>query len=327
MSRDCEKCALKHKGKTQECNYKEVLKFVEIININHNTKYELIDCPDEDDDSIYTVDLEYEDKSSNKKLYIEVKEAIIGFSQEDHIGEETGQRQIGSCISEAIDALSIEKQNFLTDYVFIVPHEQLGNKDYELFIDKMYRFLDENIINGKIIEDKFYFVRSYQNKKVEIEIFRKDDSFRNICKETIFQYNTKGQSFEEIFKMITDNDTLIEKIDDNFLKTEKSKNKFPNDGQRKILLQILRLPFGMETFYNFALIKWPCYIAEYLRNKSYEYHQKYSSVDESYLVYYFDDFYKNVENVSSEKPANALLCVPIIGGLIKEPNVFLTDEL
>ncbi|UZP02622.1 hypothetical protein JW813_12980 [Clostridium botulinum] len=295
MFKYCEKCEDKHKRKICECQYPEVNRFIEALNFVYEKNFKLASCPDEDEDEddVNTVDLRFVDEFSEENLYIEVKEVKMGYNEEVNIGEEIGQVSIGDCISIAKNSIDESKNEILDKCIIEIPKIQIDKKDYLPFINEFTEFLDKNIednFEGKLL---FSFKRSSRNnEKIKIKISFKDSYANRISDKLLYAYNSVGKTFNEVFDDITKTDEIISKINRNLNKTKNTENKFPCNSGKRILLHIMRFPIGEELFFNVAVLKG--YLHELKSIKNIE-NSSYESIDESYLLYYFDD-YASYEN-------------------------------
>lgn len=78
MMENCSKCI------HRECQYREIIKFIELVNIENDKNFELWYCPDACKCGSYNADLEYKDTSSGEKLFIEVKRVFLGYSNKNN---------------------------------------------------------------------------------------------------------------------------------------------------------------------------------------------------------------------------------------------------
>lgn len=308
---------------TRECEYIEVRKFVEFINEKHNANYQLDKCPDKTQEG-YTCDLVFKDDLSNNVIYIEVKRVKFGFGcvkkSSVLLGQQAGQNKCACIIAETISTLNESKINFLNNYMVSIPYIRLSDKDSYDFKDKIKDFF------GKMLMDKKYesFSYVYKNGKNEINIvfeLKNDEITRKFGNETLFMYDTEEDNIlSSIFERMTDYNLLISLLEKNFEAT--SSKKFPQDATSKILLNILELPTGYETFFNARL----GYIFEKLKEMKKE-NVIETAASEGYLLYYNDVFYlTDISNKSVLRYEDVLFIIPLIGEMISEKIVY-TPEL
>jgi len=315
----CEKCIDKHKGKICECQYNEVNKFIETLNIVYEKNFKLSSCPDEDENDINTVDLKFVDESSKESLYIEVKEVKIGYNANADIGEENGQFLIRYLISIAGDKLDESKNKILDKCIIDIPRLQIDQKDYLRFTYEVFEFLDKNIEDVEKGNLNFIFKRDNRKEEINIGIALKDEDENKIGDTLLFAVDTKHKTIEEEFYDVTKTDEIISKINYNFRKTKEVDDKFPNNKGKRILLNILRFPSGDDMFFNIAILE-KRYLNELITSVENIENDLYKSIDECYLLYHFDDFF-NWEDNQIKDEGKVLLCIKSFGKLIEESQL------
>ncbi len=317
MKEFCSNC------KTRECEYIEVVRFIDYYNRMNKKKYKLQECPDKDKKD-YTCDLVYADK--NDKLYIEVKRVEYGFGKvkkaNPSLAGHNGQIRIMELIDEVINKLANSEE--YKDFTVNIPFVQFGKKEFEPFKKDLNKFLKKQTIVGC---KKFSFTYKYKSSKnqIKIEFTRKDidlinleistniDEGRNIndCR-TIYSLEIKGNKgnkdnieLGDIFKNIMDT-SLNELLAANIEKTKEI--KFPSNAQNKILLNILKVQPVYEPFVH-LLIKKLISDKEGGNFKSVQ-----SSITEGYLLYFDEDFYNTEKsNTVYKHYKNALVVLPLWG--------------
>lgn len=304
--------------KTQECKYIEVCEFFQYISDYLKKDFKICECPDKTK-SNYTCDMVLIDTATEEKLYVEIKEVKYGFGNEKdkNIAEEMGQSSYATIINEAVAQSDIDKEMELADFMITIPRAQIGRKDSNLFYHELKEFINETTFE----EDEYTFVYKRGSSNIEIEFNRKTDEIREkFGDELLFGYNTEENStIDSIFKKMTNLDALMEQITYNLKNT--SQKKFPKEADRKILLNILKLPRGTDIFFNINIE----YIIENLMSKSFH---SISDANESYLLYFCDDYYKyysvaRTDNrYSRENMGEVLFIIPLIGKWIQEPILY-----
>ncbi len=313
----CNNCIKKHKNSICECQYDEVNRFIEILNFKYNKKYQLVSCPDEDNNSINTVDLQFCDELSRENLYIEIKEIKIGYDNNNiNIAEEKGQFSIGNAIAVASYDIDESKNSILNKCMIDIPKIQMNKNDYFKFIGEFKDFFNKKIefVNNGALNFSFRKC-SRDEDEINLKISLKDEGVNRINGDTLmYLYDTKGNTSEEIFNSVTDINDLGLKIERNIHKTKSSKNKFPINNGKRILLNVLRFPPMNEMFFNVALVRG---YFEKIKNVKNIINNKCNSIDENYLLYYFDDFVYLDESVIKHDLPKMLLCNNIFGELLK----------
>lgn len=301
----CEKCEKEKRGKICECDYPEVKYFLDFVNKQENKEFELFECPDKKGNT-YTTDLHYKDKISKEDLWIEVKEVIFN----DLKGEQSGQFYMYSIINKALnDMTNFKNCEKLNDYLIYIPYKQFGKHDENNFYHKLIEWF-KSVLNDNY-DNKLFFERS-NGEKIELFIEKKSEELNKVSDRVLFFYQAKEyNSINDIIKEFMDTEHIKNLIISNLKKNEETQSKFPNDAEHKILLNILRLPYGLELFLNSA------YEMGYgdILFKSFQSIDKnlFSTISESYFLYYFD-YYLDIKNNKHKKLLN---CYPLKEGIIK----------
>lgn len=311
MFKYCDSCIKKHKNKTCECKYNEVNRFIELINMWNGRNFILKSCPDEDREDIYTVDLKFVDENLGENIYIEVKEVKIGYGSKGYIGKENGQITLGNCINLAIDTLEEYKRKIMNKYIIYIPKTHIDTEEQQDFINKFTDFLNGKTLDNKCDNMNFSFIRSRNKEEINIRIFIKDESINKLTPNLAYTYDSEPRLISQIYNNINNFDKFVDGINRNFIKTEEVNNKFPKNDGKRVLLNILRFPYGEEIFFNTFLYE-NFYKLENIKDNIEI--NKYKSIDESYLLYYFEDgFY--YENNTMKFGSKLLLCINILGDL------------
>lgn len=316
----CKKCVDKHKGKISECQYNEVNNFIQILNIVYDKKYELIGCPDEDENDVNTVDLKYFDESSKESLYIEVKEVKIGYKANSDIGEENGQFLIRYLIAIASERLDEFKNKILDRCIIDIPRLQIDKIDYLRFTYEIFEFLDKNIQEVEKGALNFDFKRESRKDQISIKIALKNEEENKIGDMLLFALDTKHKTIEEEFYDVTQTHEIISKINYNLKNTEEVKDKYPKNKGKKILLNILRFPSADDMFFNAAILE-KRYLNDLITSVESIEDKLYKSIDECYLLYHFEDFF-NWENNQRKDEGKVFLCIKSFGTLLEESQLF-----
>lgn len=301
----CNKCS------KRECEYIEVKMFLQYISEYLEKDFEICECPDKAKLD-YTCDMVLIDAATGEKIYVEIKEVKYGFGNEKDksIAEENGQLSYAGLISEVIAQSDINKEIELNEFMITIPRTQIGRKNVESFCAEFKEFI--NVTTFK--EDEYTFVYKRNGNDIKIVFSRKtDETIQNFGDELLFAYDTEENStIESIFKKVTDEDILKEKIIYNLKST--SQKKFPNEADRKILLNILRLPLGYDIFFNMNIK----YMIGNLMSESFEF---ISDANESYLLYFceeYDDVTKTNDRPLIEKKGKVLFIIPLISEWMQE---------
>lgn len=328
----CDECRLKKetrfKERELECEYEEIHMFFEWINYDLKTQFELSDCPDKNPETKlkYTCDLVFEEKNTSEKIYVEVKTVPYGFDNKEDgqkgkshnitIAQDSDQRICAELVSGVIDCCDESKMNNLWKFMVTIPQLQIGEKECAEFCGKLKEFLDETSFEEE--EYCFIYNRTRQGKGTEIRIpfTRKNDKLRKMFKKNVgFQYNISGDGHLTAIKnRLTDVDKLIELLKQNAQHTS-DKKKFPDTEGRKILLNVLRLPQGLNFFFDLNLKTVFGWLMEDLDRYN-------STAYESYLLYHSPEYCDmNVKEDGSyeNKPiGDTLFIVPLIKGIENE---------
>lgn len=327
----CDKCRKKNGEKFEQCEweYKEIQMFCNYIENDLGKKFSLLDCPDKNPETKYTCDLVLREESASKKIYIEVKTVLYGFENSEDVKKKTagknkktqnstieqnnGQRLCMQLISSVIDCCDESKMVFLWDFVITIPQLQIGVQECKEFCRQLEKFLNETSFE----EDEYCFIyERSRGKAINIPFIRKNDELREMFDENVaFQYDISGDGqLSAIFERLTDVKSLRKLLTKNADSTSE-KNKFPETEDRKILLNILRLPQGFETFFDLNIET----ISEELKNGLDDYK---STADESYLLYYSPDYQKTKVNEDGTYECKQfderLFIIPLIKGLVTE---------
>lgn len=234
--------------KTREC---EVIEgFLECYNVNNNTKYKMISCPDKDElkQSGKKPDGIAQDIITLEKMAIELKQIYHSEGEGDRLRTKENNRNqlyhiISQRMNEIININNLDIRFMVTIYVY----EPIGRKYLERIASV--EFVKE-IEKGILSEECF----EYEDEKVKIEI-RDNPWTENWMQEAgqvIFSFPTcqekgkeNGMSFAEIFNMIEDYESIVNDVE-GYIKT-KCEGKFNNytDAKRIILFE-LRFKFGMD---------------------------------------------------------------------------------
>lgn len=301
----CKEC------KTTECNYIEVCKFFAYIDDELKQKFELYECPDKMNLD-YTCDMVWINPVTKERIYVEIKEVKYGFgnNEDKNIAEDNGQEKYATLISKVVSQADIEKEVELNDFIITIPRVQIGKKDFIPFCEKLQDFINANSFE----EDEYTFIYKRGDNDIKILFSRKTNEItQTFGEDLLFAYNTGDNNrIDYIFENMKNVDVLKKMIIHNLENT--SEKKFPKGADRKILLNILRLPIGKDVFFN-GIIH---YIIDNLMNESYI---STSAANESYLLYYCDDFYETImENgtPSIKQKGKVLFIIPLISKLMKE---------
>ena len=312
MFQYCEKCIQKHKGKICECEYPEVEYFIALINQQENKQFQLVECPDENCDSEFTVDLHFKDLNTQEDLWLEIKEVILSMTDSLEKANNRGQELIEKSIDKVLSEFTLEEYDILSDYCITIPFQQFGGKDIELFEQSVYKWLFEFITGTE--RNKFEFTRS-NGQVLELSIEEKSSDMRALGDNLLLAKD--AQPFDNIgqnMESCTDLNLIGDLICDNIIKTDSTNGKFPKEGKHRILLNILRFSTGMEIFWNIAHAKgFDKTLISYLDNAEIN---DICNITEIYLLYYMQDYYESPENAVFQDSSNVLICYPIIKGII-----------
>lgn len=299
--------------KTQECEYIEVKKFFQYISECLNKNFEICECPDKAKLD-YTCDMVLTDNITKENIYVEIKEVKYGFGNEKNknIAEDKGQINYAKLIYEVIGQSDVVKEMELADFMINIPRAQIGKKDGNQFYHELKEFINKTTFE----EDKYEFV--YEDRKIKIVFSRKTDEIREkFGDELLFEYDIEENStIDSIFNKMTNLDVLMEQITYNLKNT--SQKKFPKDADRKILLNILKLSRGTDIFFNINIE----YIIENLMSESFD---SISDANESYLLYFCDEYYnvtRTDDRPLKENMGKVLFIIPLIGKWIQEPILY-----
>lgn len=304
----CEGC------KTKECKYTEVNLFFQYIYDCFGKEFGICECPDKTRAN-YSCDMVLIETTTEEKIYAEIKEVWYGFGdkKDKNIAEEKGQINYSILISEVIEQSGIDKETELNDFVVSISRAQIGSKDVNLFCDKLREFIKITTFE----ENEYTFVYERNGNDVIISFNRKtDEQMQKFGDELIVGYATENNNtMDSIFDKMTDVDVLKEEIIHNLKNT--SQKKFPKEAERKILLNILRLPTGEDIFFNQNIGN----MISNLLNDSYE---SISNANESYLLYYCDDYneyaWENNEPLINQI-GEVLFIIPLISDCMKGKGV------
>ncbi len=301
--------------KTQECKYIEVNEFFQYISEYLKEDFEICECPDKAKLD-YTCDMVLTDTVTKESIYVEIKEVKYGFGngKDKSIAEEKGQMSYAELIYEAIAQSDFDKEIELNDFIITVPRAQIGRQDVEPFFAELKKFI--NVTTFK--EDEYTFVYKRNKHDIKIIFSRKtDEIIQEFGDELLFAYTTEeNNTIESIFRKLTDENILKDQIIYNLKNT--FQKKFPKEADRKILLNILKLPIGSDIFFNMNIK----YVIGNLMSESYE---SISDANESYLLYFcdeYDDITKTNDRALIEKKGKVLFIIPLISEWVRETIVY-----
>lgn len=301
--------------KTQECKYIEVCEFFQYISEYLKKDFEICECPDKAKLD-YTCDMVLTDTMAKEKIYVEIKEVKYGFGNEKDksIAEDKGQLIYAKLIYEVICQSGIEKEIELNDFEIAIPRAQIGTKEFSPFCEKLKSFIEVTTFE----EDEYTFVYKRDSSNIEIMFIRKTDEIRQqFGDELLFEYDTEeNNTLDSILKKMTNVDALKEQIIYNLKNT--SQKKFPKEADKKILLNILKLPIGADIFFNMNVK----YMINNLMSESYK---APSDANESYLLYFCDEYYdvtKTSKRSFIEKMGKVLFIIPLISEWIQETIIY-----
>ena len=312
----------------RECEYQEVKEFIEILNFQLEKDFFLKYCPDAQKCKEYNTDLEYLDENTGDALYIEVKEAHIGYFKEKENkqkGEDNGRAECALLVSQAIDYLPEEQQDELQDFIVEIPPAFISEGDKISFRDQLITDLKATHWDS---QDNYSLIFNGKNGSIKIDFDRKSDETQKTFGQSegilfaLENGNAHPRILSDIFEQLMDINSLVETLAKNAKKT--GKGKFPSNNACKILLNILRMPLGDEVILNTLILQGyeGILIKEIQDNK-----QKFASAaTESYLLWYCDQYYQKVDDIPKSEAKPVLLCIPLIEGFIKEPTLFDLSE-
>lgn len=313
----CEKCS------SRECDYVEVAEFIDYLNDIKGSTYQLIECPDKTE-SDFTCDMILSDNETHDKIYIEIKEVKLGFgkgkkAKKNSLGEARGQNTYSNLVATVIDNLDEDKQNDLDSFIVTIPRSQIYNNEVTEFFLQILRFLNEQSFDDSLEHCDFTYERKTSN--VTISFDRKSgDAINQFGDKILFAYQTdKDNTIDSIFDKTTDVDELMNMLKENSNNT--SEKKFPETNDGKILLNILRMPFGYDMFFNLNLN----YIIGRVINNSVDLK---TAATESYLLYYCEDYYEVKQNAGNHIPESfgrVFIIIPLKKGHINEPTMVALD--
>lgn len=329
----CEKCRQQNEERHNkcECDYEEIQMFLDYISDDLGKQFELYDCPDKNTDkdsgAKYTCDFVLVEKNTSEKMYVEVKTVLYGFDnpadgREDNesIKQYKDQMLCMQLVSDVVARCDEIKMDSLWDFMVSIPQLKIGTKECEKFCRQLESFLDETSFK----EDEYCFIYKWENRGKEEEIkllfTRKNDALREKFNESIgFQCDISGDGqIDAIFKRMTDVKKLRELLKKNADKTSKKnsdKNKFPETEERKVLLNILELPKGLELFFDINIKA----VIGQLMEDSEDYK---STADENYLLYHSPEYYEIDSSRGVKKIGNVLFVIPLIKGLVNDVIVY-----
>lgn len=309
----CEKCI------SRECEYKEVVEFIDYLNDLKGAAYQLIECPDKIE-ADFTCDMILSDNDTKDKMYIEIKEVKLGFgkgkkAKNISLGEANGQNIYATLVSMAIDSLEDARKRNLDNYIVTFPKSQIYNDEVKEFYPQILDFLNEHSFDDSVKHDNFVYRRETSN--VNIEFDRKsEDVLNQFGDKILFAYQTdKDNTIDAIFGKTTDIDELFNMLKKNANNT--SEKKFPETNNCKMLLNILRMPAGYDIFFNLHL---HYIIGEIIYNTS----DLKTAATENYLLYYCEDYYEiDYNNIDKRHKSlgRVLIVVPLKKGIISEPII------
>lgn len=239
--------------------------------------------------------------------------------------KDNGREVYAQLVSTAIDNLSDDKYEELRDFIVTIPNKQYSKHDIENFYTELVAWLDNNSFRE---QDCYIFEYNRKKEIVRIKFNRKtieENKKIENCDNILFAYEIGEEHtsmLSDIIDRLTDINTLIKDLQKNA--SETGMQKFPLYDGKKILLNILRMPKGFDIFLNIYLQQGFDYnlLVEINKNEN----KFKSAANESYLLYYFDDYCINIHNSESESSKIVLLCIPLIRGIFEKPTLFDLTE-
>lgn len=307
----CEGC------NTFECEYVELERFMDEYNAAVGKNFELEDCPDKAGLG-YTCDLLFSDKNTQEKLYIEVKEVQFGVGKGKKaniiLGEINGQNDCAGLVCTVIDSLLDEDiQSELSEFVVTIPRIRISENEKEDFCNK----LAGKLKSVNFDASPFSFIFNGKHGDIEINFTPKtEEEEEKFGDGTLFAYvYDQENTLEDIFNKVTNVSLLLELINKNIEAT--SQKKFPVTADKKILLNILKLPNGYDVFF-YQHIE---YIASEINNAKL---QNNTAATEIYLLFYCED-YMIADNNIIKKYGKTLFVIPVISGVFDKPTMFVEE--
>ena len=240
METICNSC--EHK----ECKYFEVEIFIDTVNAILGAEYELVACPDAERLD-YLCNLEYENKSTGERLFIEVKRVCYGTGNNDRehgevMAIEKTQRLLQETIDKVIEGLADEEKKKVLDELSVeIPRIKMGEekitgisrgkrkKDsinlYEASFEK--KFTDFIMsADIRILTEGFSYEIGTGHRKEQI-VFWKQEHWEGFADgETYYVIRQReDNSLTEIFNRVDDIPQLKKLIEKNMLDT--TSKKFP----------------------------------------------------------------------------------------------------
>ncbi len=308
---NCETC------KTRECEYAELEKFLQYISEAYGKNFEICECPDKNN-ADYTCDLVVMDHASQEKIYIEIKEVKFGFegkhSFHEAIAQNNGKMRYFECISSVLAQIEDEKMDQLNDFTIHIPKEHMSSKEWEEYFRQMKDFINRTSFQ----EDVYKFVYQRKNGPITFLFERKSEETRNKFGDNlVFAIEPeKDNTIKDYFDRLADMDTLEQLLHQNAQNT--GMKKFPQTKDRKILLNILKLPEGNDVFFERIAERMFEQLADRTR-------QFVSGADEIYLLYFSENFIKTTyenDSVTAKPLGKALFVIPLTDGLIQDGIVY-----
>ncbi len=167
-------------------------------------------------------------------------------------------------------------------------------------------------------EDVYKFVYQRKNGPITFLFERKSEETRNKFGDNlVFAIEPeKDNTIKDYFDRLADMDTLEQLLHQNAQNT--GMKKFPQTKDRKILLNILKLPEGNDVFFERIAERMFEQLADRTR-------QFVSGADEIYLLYFSENFIKTTyenDSVTAKPLGKALFVIPLTDGLIQDGIVY-----
>ncbi len=301
----CEKC------NTRECEYIELKGFISCINELEKKKFMLSECPDKKCLD-YTCDLVYSDEKSEEKIYIECKKVLFGMGEKKekdiNMGKSRGQDNYAESIIEVVEKLSEKKAEELRNYIVSIPKKNLFEIEKDQLKTQLYEKLNKIDFEKKPENIEIDFK---SNKEIVTICFkRKSEKSLKFGENMLFEYKEdKEDTVAQILDEMTDVNLLKKLISYNLKKT--SKIKFPHDDGRKILLNIIDLPKGKESFFELHLKD----LFEEIMSMD---NTDKTAANEVYLLYHSSNYIVS-DGKKVEQFGPIVFIAPLIKGIIDEP--------
>ena len=314
MKTYCENCSDK------ECTYIEVQKFIEYVNDVFEMNYRLEICPDKYKKE-YTCDLQYLDNNNSSTIYIEIKECKYSFNDTDNnaqaIARENGQNEYSKILRTEISHLNKQKYQQLNDYTINIPKAQIDKNDIKEFPRLVAEFLKKTAFTDR--EYQYVYKRKNRNQEVKFLFQKKErEDEKQFGDKILTAYlPEKPIPIIDLINKTQNIEALIELIDKNSKNT--SEKKFPNNQNRKILLNILTLPLGNDIFFN---LNFNSIITNLLNS-----HKHFdTAADENYLLYYTNDYFETDENGNCKMLGEVLFIIPLQNCTINRVIAYFLKE-